>query len=215
MFLEAIIVTAIVGIFIVIVRHLPAAIQEHRDAQHKDNNQIHQAINQQLDRSKVGDKSESWWDKLFFRFRRVDPNSANPDTSESLASNNSKRNHKDAYGVSGETLLTEGDKYLKNGELDQAERAYLRAVAKDQHNPKVYNRLGVVYLKQQNFRDALEAFEAARNLDSGRASRHYNVALAAWELKDLAKARAAIAQTIRLDPESDKYQQLKALIDQV
>jgi len=115
--------------------------------------------------------------------------------------------------LSDEALLREGDSYLNDGRLKEAERAYLRGVAKNPKNPKLYNRLGAIYLKQKNYRDALEAFEAARDFDATRASRHYNVAFAAWHLKRRAKASSAIAEAVRLDGASQKYRELANQIE--
>lgn len=116
--------------------------------------------------------------------------------------------------ITEETLLREGDAYLEAGKIKEAERSYLRAVAKDPKQPRLYNRLGAIYLRSRNYGDALQAFEAARDLDGSKASRHYNVALAAWQLGNLAKARASISQAISLDPAAQKYQDLKGQIEQ-
>lgn len=108
--------------------------------------------------------------------------------------------------------ILDGDKFFASGDLNRAEDSYLRAVAINPNDPKVYNRLGAIYLKNKNFKDALESFEVARDLDGGRASRHYNVALAAYESKDFVKAKSAIDSALRLDSGSQNYKQLKELI---
>lgn len=108
--------------------------------------------------------------------------------------------------------ILDGDKFFASGDLNRAEDSYLRAVAINPNDPKVYNRLGAIYLKNKNFKDALESFEVARDLDGGRASRHYNVALAAYESKDFVKAKSAIDNALRLDSSSQNYKQLKELI---
>lgn len=108
--------------------------------------------------------------------------------------------------------VLEGDRFFEQGNLVQAEECYLKAVIINPKNPKIYNRLGAIYLKNKNFKEALESFEAARDLDGQRASRHYNVALAAYESKNIAKARQAIDEALRLDPGSTSYYQLRDLI---
>ncbi len=109
--------------------------------------------------------------------------------------------------------ISDGDKFFASGDLIRAEDSYLRAVAINPKDPKIYNRLGAIYLKNKNFKEALESFEAARDLDGGRASRHYNVALAAYESKDFSTAQNAIDQALKLDADSANYKQLKDLID--
>lgn len=108
--------------------------------------------------------------------------------------------------------ILDGDRFFASGDLNRAEDSYLRAVAINPNDPKVYNRLGAIYLKNKNFKDALESFEVARDLDGDRASRHYNVALAAYESKDFMKAKSAIDNALRLDSASQNYKQLKELI---
>lgn len=224
MYLETILIASIIGIFMVIARRLPESFRVEETVSDylpaTSNSPVVQAAK----------STNNVFKNIFAKFRippfkfsrkpaiisavQLQNNYSLPakSTIDIRLSNNSNRKENI---VSEEDLLKEGDKYLETGKLREAERSYLRAVAKNPANPKLYNRLGIVYLKQRNFHDTLEAFEAACNLDPAKSTRHYNVALAAWELKNLSKAREAINNALALEPNADKYKQLKQLIEQV
>lgn len=128
-------------------------------------------------------------------------------------SSDSQKNHLTEKSLNPEQQnVLDGDRFFAEGNLEAAEQCYLKSVIINPRNPKIYNRLGAIYLKNKNFKEALESFEAARDLDGAIASRHYNVALAAYESKNLAKARQAIDEALRLDPGSISYYQLRDLI---
>lgn len=190
MIAEIILFLAILAIFIIVARRLPDAMRgEHRED-----------VGQPTAESAPSVPRRWFW-------QRAEPAvTAEPQAAARTEPSNETQRQ---TVLSDDALLKEGDEYLKAGKLREAERAYLRGVAKNPKNPRLYNRLGAIYLKQRNYRDALEAFEAARDFDGSKASRHYNVALAAWQLGNLSKAREAIGEAIRLDPKSVKYTELQ------
>lgn len=100
-----------------------------------------------------------------------------------------------------EQLLTKGD-------LEPAEQIYLHLAAGQPRNPKFYNRLGVIYLRQKNYRDARQAFETAVKIDPTVASRFYNLAVAWLELGNKKQARQVLKSAVRLSPENKKYQKM-------
>lgn len=191
MILEVLLIAAIIGIFVIVARRLPEALREGQTAAPAPS--VPSAVRLTGATSFLGN--------LLKKTSAPTEQSATPPSSVS------------STVLSDESLLTEGDQYLKEGKLREAERSFLRAVAKNPKNPKLYNRLGAIYLKQRNFSDALEAFTAARDLDSSKASRHYNVALAAWQSGKRPLAREAIAEALSLDPTAEKYLQLKKEIE--
>jgi len=207
MIAEIILLLAIIGIFIIVARRLPEAMREHGQ---EDGSAI---ITAPQSSNSATTKSFTWrwpWQKQTTGDLVASAAPVAPIVPVVQPSNETQRQ----ILLSDEALLKEGDDYLKEGKLKEAERAYLRGVAKNPKNPRLYNRLGAIYLKQRNYRDALEAFEAARDFDGSKASRHYNVALAAWQLNNLAKARAAIKLAIQLDSQSAKYQELNKQMEQ-
>lgn len=89
----------------------------------------------------------------------------------------------------------------------KAERMYLVLTKQDPRNPKLYNRLGVLFLEQQNYTDARDAFKAALAIDDSRASRHYNYAMACYHLGQYREAQDAMIQALKRDPRNPKYQE--------
>jgi tetratricopeptide (TPR) repeat protein len=205
-FAEIVLLIAIIGLFIMVARKLPDAIKENRQEANATSQVQLEPDTQSKPRFKwpwQRSKTDQSIITETVSLPPEDPGVQNP-------TNEIQRETL----LSDDALLNEGDDYLQSGKFKEAERAYLRGVAKNPKNPRLYNRLGAIYLKQRNYRDALEAFEAARDFDGSKASRHYNVALAAWQLGRLAKAREAIAMAIKLEPESVKYQDLRTQMEQ-
>lgn len=201
MVLELVLIVAILGIFIIIVRKLPDALREGQVGPTASVNTKPTVASSSGGMGWLSALTSRMWQGSGKR-----PKPVAPAPTVLLAKQADEV-------ITEDSLLAEGDGYLEAGKFKEAERAYLGAVAKNPKNPKLYNRLGAIYLKQRNYSDALQAFEAARDLDGSKASRHYNVALAAWQLGNLGKAREAISQAISLDPEAKKYHELKQQIE--
>lgn len=83
-------------------------------------------------------------------------------------------------------------KYLR------AEKALLTILRVDERNATAYNRLGILYAKQQAFKDAIECFEIAQSLEPSASSLH-NVGLIYYETKQYEKAALAFEQAIAME----------------
>lgn len=83
-------------------------------------------------------------------------------------------------------------KYLR------AEKALLTILRVDERNAAAYNRLGILYAKQQAFTDAIECFEIAQSLESSASSLH-NVGLIYFETENYEKAALAFEQALALE----------------
>lgn len=110
-------------------------------------------------------------------------------------------------------LIKEADDLMDTGDLRGAEEFYLKAASKMPNNPKIYNRLGIIYLQQKNFADARDAFLAGLKLDDRHAGRNFNLALAYIGLGTTEKAKVAIKRAIELDPTNKKYKQSLAELE--
>lgn len=106
------------------------------------------------------------------------------------------------------TAYEEGERLYQSGQHDKAERFFLKAAANNPGDAKIYARLGLLYLQQKNYSDAIESLKVAVKLDKYNPSRHYNLALAYTGNKDTARAIAAVREAITLDPITQKYRQL-------
>ncbi len=89
------------------------------------------------------------------------------------------------------------DKLWKAAQEALIDRKYLRAekilltiLQFDERNAMAYNRLGIIYAGQKQYKDAIECFEIAQSLESSPSSLH-NVGLIYLETKDYAKAAMA------------------------
>lgn len=85
-------------------------------------------------------------------------------------------------------------KYLR------AEKALLTILHVDKRNASAYNRLGILYAKQDNYKEAIECFEIAQSLEPSASSLH-NVGLIYFETKDYDKASLAFEQALAIDNE--------------
>lgn len=103
-------------------------------------------------------------------------------------------------------LIAQADDAFDRKAFVDAEELYVKAAAQDPDNDKIYNRLGAIYLEQENFYDAKEAFLQTVKLDDKSASHHVNLGLAYLGLKDYFKAEKAFADALKLDPKNAKYQ---------
>ena len=65
---------------------------------------------------------------------------------------------------------------LKSQRYLRAEKALLTILRIDERNATAYNRLGILYAKQQAYSDAIECFEIAQSLEPSASSLH-NVGL--------------------------------------
>jgi tetratricopeptide (TPR) repeat protein len=83
-------------------------------------------------------------------------------------------------------------KYLR------AEKALLTILRVDERNASAYNRLGILYAKQQQYKEAIECFEIAQSLEPSASSLH-NVGLIYFETKAYEKAALAFEQALAID----------------
>lgn len=103
--------------------------------------------------------------------------------------------------------LETADKYLEEKKFELAEKIYVRLVAQDPHNPKIYNRLGGLYLEQKNYSDAKAAFAEVLKYDDKLAGRWYNYGLACSGLLEYRNSIEAFEKAVKLERKSEKYLQ--------
>lgn len=90
---------------------------------------------------------------------------------------------------------------IKEKKYLRAEKALLTILRVDERNSTAYNRLGILYAKQQAYKDAIECFEIAQSLEPNASSLH-NVGLIYYETGDYTKAALAFEQALHLENES-------------
>lgn len=97
-------------------------------------------------------------------------------------------------------LWTIAQQALRDKKYLRAEKALLTILRVDERNATAYNRLGILYAKQQEFKDAIECFEIAQSLEPSASSLH-NVGLIYYETGDYTKAALAFEQALEMESE--------------
>lgn len=87
---------------------------------------------------------------------------------------------------------------LRDRKYLRAEKALLTILRVDERNATAYNRLGILYAKQQAFKDAIECFEIAQSLEPSASSLH-NVGLIYYETENYEKAALAFEQALAME----------------
>ncbi|MCD8561681.1 tetratricopeptide repeat protein [Candidatus Saccharibacteria bacterium] len=87
---------------------------------------------------------------------------------------------------------------LQDRKYLRAEKALLTILRVDERNASAYNRLGILYAKQQQFKEAIECFEIAQSLEPSASSLH-NVGLIYFETGNYDKAALAFEQALAID----------------
>ena len=87
---------------------------------------------------------------------------------------------------------------MKERKPFRAEKALLTILKFDEKNAAAYNRLGILYAKDQKYDEAVECFEIAQSLDNNPASIH-NAGLIYLETGEYEKAEMAFLQAIQLE----------------
>ena len=95
-------------------------------------------------------------------------------------------------------LWTIAQSSMKESKPLRAEKALLTILKFDEKNAAAYNRLGILYAKEQKFDEAIECFEIAQSLDSNPSSLH-NVGLIYLETGAYEKAAMAFKQAIDIE----------------
>lgn len=83
----------------------------------------------------------------------------------------------------------------------RAEKALLTILKIDEKNAVAYNRLGILYAKQKEYRDAIDCFEIASSIEATPSSLH-NLGLIYYETENYEKAAVAFEQALKLDDKS-------------
>jgi tetratricopeptide (TPR) repeat protein len=87
---------------------------------------------------------------------------------------------------------------LQDRKYLRAEKALLTILRVDERNASAYNRLGILYAKQQQYKEAIECFEIAQSLEPSASSLH-NVGLIYYETQNFEKAALAFEQALAMD----------------
>jgi tetratricopeptide (TPR) repeat protein len=87
---------------------------------------------------------------------------------------------------------------MRENRFLRAEKALLTILKIDEKNAAAYNRLGILYAKQKEFRDAIDCFEIASSIEATPSSLH-NLGLIYYETEHYEKAAVAFEQALKLE----------------
>jgi tetratricopeptide (TPR) repeat protein len=87
---------------------------------------------------------------------------------------------------------------MRENRFLRAEKALLTILKIDEKNAAAYNRLGILYAKQKEFRDAIDCFEIASSIEATPSSLH-NLGLIYFETENYEKAAIAFEQALKLE----------------
>ena len=87
---------------------------------------------------------------------------------------------------------------MRENRLLRAEKALLTILNIDEKNAAAYNRLGILYAKQKEFKDAIDCFEIASSIEPSASSLH-NLGLIYFETENYEKAGIAFEHALRLE----------------
>ncbi|MEI7632570.1 MAG: tetratricopeptide repeat protein [bacterium] len=87
---------------------------------------------------------------------------------------------------------------MRENRLLRAEKALLTILKMDQKNAAAYNRLGILYAKQKEYKDAIDCFEIASSIEPTASSLH-NLGLIYLETENYQNAAAAFEQALKLE----------------
>lgn len=89
---------------------------------------------------------------------------------------------------------------MRENRFLRAEKALLTILKIDEKNAAAYNRLGILYAKQKEYKDAIDCFEIASSIEPTASSLH-NLGLIYYETENYPKAATAFEQSLKLEEE--------------
>lgn len=87
---------------------------------------------------------------------------------------------------------------MRENRFLRAEKALLTILKIDHKNAPAYNRLGILYAKQKEYKDAIDCFEIASSIEPTASSLH-NLGLIYYETENYEKASTAFEHALRLE----------------
>src|SRR5476651_2396317 len=87
---------------------------------------------------------------------------------------------------------------MRENRFLRAEKALLTILKIDEKNAAAYNRLGILYAKQREYKDAIDCFEIASSIEPSASSLH-NLGLIYYETENYQKAATAFEEALKLE----------------
>ena len=115
-----------------------------------------------------------------------------------------EKTKKKVDGGAGERLTIQdvvdrAGEMIDNKEYADAEKMLIASLEIDPRNPKIYNKLGIIYLEQENYADAKESFKAALKYDKNNDLFYNNLGLSLFNQGRYLEAIEAYQRSIQLN----------------
>lgn len=227
-----ILILSILVVFILVVRRLPQAVDEHKEEEQQahDSGQATEALAEKglpaktAGRIKAGTKV-AWhkvWQfmleakglkhapKVNYNFKKILKKEQEPEVKPPIARgeryyiNLIKRHPKDlnAYDQLGQF-------YLEARKYNDAANVYDYLAEHAPTNSSYFAKLGLAYLHDQEYKKAEAAYSQAIKLDPSHPNRFYNLSLTHQGQKKWKEAVKALDNALELDPQNQKYADLR------
>ncbi len=143
------------------------------------------------------------WERIRERFRRF----AHKAFELERKSQHMARLQWDAFTASSRmhALMREGDKLTKEESFAEAEKRYIEALSIEQKNPKLYEKLGRLYLRNKQYDQARDTFRFASRLSPNDASVVASLGEVAMAREEYSDAITYFQHAVSLRPRSPRY----------
>ena len=105
-------------------------------------------------------------------------------------------------GSDAATLFAEGLQAMKSGQLSQAEDMFRRVIALDPKSGAAHINLGVTYMRERRWDDALAELHRAETMSPNVPGIQLNIGLAYYRKSDFDAAIEPFSETLKLQPNS-------------
>lgn len=102
-------------------------------------------------------------------------------------------------------LMREGDQLVKEDKFPEAEKRYIEALSIEQKNPKLYEKLGRLYLRNKQYDQARDTFRFASRLSPNDASVVASLGEVAMAREEYSDAVTYFQHAVSLRPRSPRY----------
>lgn len=190
---EVIIVVLLSVALYIILRHWP----ETKEASSRQ--QLNVKKPQEEDSKPIALKSgnkQPWWSgilNIFKSGKAVEPKKANEPILRHAKEESSDESEVD-------TLIAKAEGAQRKGDFAQAEKMLVKAASLEPKNPKIYSKLGIIYLeKGENWDEAEQSFKQAIKHDSGNGYAHNNLGLVLYNKEKFSAAASEYEKAIQID----------------
>jgi tetratricopeptide (TPR) repeat protein len=109
-------------------------------------------------------------------------------------------------------LFNEATDLVELGRLDEALALFQTLLRTDSNNATIWNNIGIIRFRQGKYRDAVNAFGQATDIDPEFTNAWFNKSLALIHLNKETEALRALDKVLKVNPRDGEAQSQRALI---